>query len=595
MAAAAAGAASTSVDVLIFLRHWMEDEFSSNPQGQGRIKESIIRKTTVAYGIVELLARCHADKQLTPLQNNEEKIIRLDNFAVCISRVKQGPQKSSSPQPPSSGDVKGVSMLSSGLSLSIEEPAYLSFLDDDEGGRDDKQLGKYLEVVLTSNGGGGGKKHVITYSDLLEAASEGGSDNNVTPSEEEEKSRRLCCYLIAKVLYELFTGEAFPENNKYKDEGDKGRTNKRVKTDLDDLTTMERMQSLGAPVSIGRMMQNLLDSALIPAHNDEEDGEHSGDVYKTPKEVGEDLHLLLFDPDRFLFDRDTDVTDCMPLLYKKDKLYGRDEEEKLITDTFCRVTRGKSEAFFIGGFSGSGKSMLVNTLRGKVKAVGGYVIKHKFDDISQDRPISGVVSAVDQLCAMILARHTPNRLAGLVQKIKDEFGADIGLLARMLPSISLLSPDFIMPRSISVSPDLTHQIVDEPAVDTMNARSVCFTLLRFVRIISSPNRPIMVSHYIFKQLILLHVRFYLGRSEQTLTISSYYIVFPPLDCSCSWTTCSGQMTLPSTSFTSSSLTRWAAACFLWVPTEIMKLILTTLFLTSWGNLRSAMCQRPKYP
>ena len=463
---------------------------------RGRIKESIIRKTTVAYGIVELLARCHADKQLTPLQNNEEKIIRLDNFAVCISRVKRGQHKSSSPPPSSSDDIKGVSMLSSGLSLSIEEPAYLSFLDDDdEGGRDDKQLGKYLEVVLTSNGGGGGNKHVITYSDLLEAASEGGSDNNVTASEEEEKSRRLCCYLIAKVLYELFTGEAFPEDNKY--EGDNnGRSHKRVKIDLGDLTTMERMQSLGVPVSIGRMMQNLLDGALTPAHNEEDDGEHSGDVYKTLKEVGEDLHLLLFDPDRFLFDRDTDVTDCMPLLYKKDKLYGRDKEEKLITDTFCRVTRGKSEAFFIGGFSGSGKSMLVNTLREKVKAVGGYVIKHKFDAISQDRPISGVVSAVDQLCVMILARHTPNRLAGLVQKIKDEFGADIGLLARMLPSISLISPDFIMPRSIIVSPDLTHQIVDEPAVDTMNARSVCFTLLRFVRIISSPNRPIMVSHYL---------------------------------------------------------------------------------------------------
>ena len=494
---AEAARARVSEDVLIFLRRWMEDEISSNPQGQGRHKESIIRKTTVAYGIVELLARCHADKKLTPLQNNEEKLISLDNFAVCISRVKQGPQKSSLPPPPSSDDIKGVSMLSSGLSLSIEEPAYLSFLDDDyEGGREDKQLGKYLEVVLTSNGGGGGNKHVITEADddLLEAASEGGSDNNVTANEEEEKTRRLCCYMITQVLYELFTGEAFPDDNQYED--DKGRTNKRVKTNLGDLTTMERMQSLGVPVSIGRMMQNLLHSALTPAHNEEDDGEHRGDVYKTPKEVGEDLHLLLFDPDRFLFDRDTDATDCMPLLFKKDKLYGRDKEEDLITDTFCRVTRGKSEAFFIGGFSGSGKSMLVNTLRGKVKAVGGYVIKHKFDAISQDRPISGVISAVDQLCVMILARHTPNRLAGLVQKIKDEFGADIGLLARMLPSISLLSSEFIVPRSISVSPDLTHQIADEPAVDTMNARSVCFTLLRFVRIISSPNRPIMVSLYL---------------------------------------------------------------------------------------------------
>ena len=138
MDAAAAEARASEEDVIVFLRHWMEDEFSSNnPQGQGRIRESIIRKTTVAYGIVELLARCYTDKKLTPLplQNNEEKIIRLDNFAVCISRVKQGLHKSSSPPPSSLDDIKGVSMLSSGLSLSIEEPAYLSFLDDNDGGK----------------------------------------------------------------------------------------------------------------------------------------------------------------------------------------------------------------------------------------------------------------------------------------------------------------------------------------------------------------------------------------------------------------------------------------------------------------------------
>ena len=361
--AAADDAAKGSEDVLIFLRHWMDDEFSSNnPQGQ--IKESIIRKTTVAYGIVELLARCYTDKTLTPLQNNEEKLIRLDNFAVCISRAKKGQQKSSSP-PHSSlalDDIKGVSMLSSGLSLSIEEPAYLSYLfeDGDMGGRKDKQLGKYLEVELTSKGGNEEITEANKINDLL-AAAEGGYDNDITAVEEEEKSRRLCCYLITKVLYELFTGEAFPDN--MTEEGDNDRSHKRVKTDLDDLTNIERMQRLGVPVSLCRMMQNLLESGLTPLTSDGGSDSPSGDAYKSLKAVGEDLHLLLFDPDRFLFDRDSDVTGCMPLLYKKDKLYGRDTEENLITDTFCRVTRGKSEAFFIGGFSGSGKSMLVNTLR----------------------------------------------------------------------------------------------------------------------------------------------------------------------------------------------------------------------------------------
>jgi predicted ATPase len=221
-------------------------------------------------------------------------------------------------------------------------------------------------------------------------------------------------------------------------------------------------------------VQNLFESA----------SESGGDAYRTLEEVGKDLHLLLFDPDRFLFDRETQSTDKMQLHFKKGKLYGRDEEETLITDIFCRVTRGNSEAFFIGGFSGSGKSMLVDTLRVNVKNVGGYVIKHKFDAMSQDRPLSGIISALNQLCLMIKKRLSPRHLTVLSEKLKDDFGDDIDLLARMLPNICLLSPQ---------NTALSVGVEDEDTSDKMNPRSVSFTLLRFVRLVSSPRNPIMVS------------------------------------------------------------------------------------------------------
>ena len=214
-----------------------------------------------------------------------------------------------------------------------------------------------------------------------------------------------------------------------------------------------------------------------------------GDAYKTLGEVGEDLHLLLFDPDRFMFDHEARDTDGMQLHYRQEKLYGLDKEETLITDTFCRVTRGKSEAFFIGGFSGSGKSMLVDTLRVKVKDAGWYVIKHKFDAMSQDRPLSGVISAVNQLCLKIKDRLTSHRLTALSNKLKDEFGADIGLLARMLPNVCALSPEFS-----SLASKVEDGSTSDSCSDKMNAQSVSFTLLRFIRLVSSPKRPIMVSH-----------------------------------------------------------------------------------------------------
>mgnify|MGYP000706836582 CR=1 FL=1 len=80
----------------------------------------------------------------------------------------------------------------------------------------------------------------------------------------------------------------------------------------------------------------------------------------------------------------------MQLRYRRDKLYGRDKQETLITDAFCRVSRGKSEAFFIGGFSGCGKTMLVNTLRARVNCVGGYVIQYKFDALLSQEAFRGL-------------------------------------------------------------------------------------------------------------------------------------------------------------------------------------------------------------
>ncbi|KAL7425450.1 hypothetical protein ACHAXM_000021, partial [Skeletonema potamos] len=157
-------------------------------------------------------------------------------------------------------------------------------------------------------------------------------------------------------------------------------------------------------------------------------------------------------------------------------MYGRDKEETLITDAFCRVTRGKSEASFIGGFSGSGKSMLVNSLTDSVKCVGGYVIKHKFDAMSQEKPLSGVISAFNQICQMIKDREKPE----IAKRLLNEFGVELSLLVRLLPNVSVLFPEFVSPA------------VEVEAGDTMNTRSVCFTLLRFVRVVSSPRHPIML-------------------------------------------------------------------------------------------------------
>jgi hypothetical protein len=340
-------------------------------------------------------------------------------------------------------------------------------------------VGKCLEVEVTSKSkrqpqenaksaliNNGGRNDYLTGIDVLAAVAE---ESNY-------------CHLFARVLYELFACEPFPDDALAADSGSlqeprqKRAKFQHVEGGFDkaeipfQIPCIVRMQDLGIPASICLMTQNLLECAVRV------DGHQPDDAYESLGVVSEDLHLLLLDPDRFLFDKQNQNTDDVQLHYRKDKLYGRDKEEALISSAFCRVSRGQSEAFFIGGFSGSGKSMLVDSLRDKVKAIGGYVIKHKFDPMPREKPLSGVISAFNQLCLMIKGRARP----AIAQKLRNEFGVDFSLLMKLLPNVRVLFPEFVGSAVVDVG-------------DAMNARSVCFMLLRFVRLISSPQRPVMVS------------------------------------------------------------------------------------------------------
>jgi hypothetical protein len=474
-------AAATSDNTSVLLSRWLQNEKAEKPMtyfagpqqsknnnnnNERQKKESIIRRTTIAYGIAELLLK-HP--------NVMPGDVHINNFVVSVCNKKRSSRRQTW------DDIEGVGMKSSGLSLTIEEPSYLRGLL--EGEDCDGQMGRCLEVFES-----------VSSSAPQEKSKTPTAAATVHSHRSEQENNR--CHLFARLLYELFTGEPFPDDaladsavtstkepaqKKAKSNHVSSRKNlmlSRAKGDFDraeipfQIPSIVRMQDLGTiPASVCLMTQNLLECALRG------NGGQSDDSYKSLEVVCQDLHLLLLDPDRFLFDNEHQNTDNMKLLYRRGKLYGRDKEETLITDAFCRVSSGKSEAFFIGGFSGSGKSMLVNSLRNKVHCLGGYVIKHKFDVISKENPLSGVISAFNQICRMIKDRARPV----IAKKLLDVFGVDFSLLMRLLPNVRVLFPEFVSPA------------IEVEAGGTMNARSVCFTLLRFVRVISSPRHPVMVS------------------------------------------------------------------------------------------------------
>ena len=76
-------------------------------------------------------------------------------------------------------------------------------------------------------------------------------------------------------------------------------------------------------------------------------------------------------------------------------------ESSLITSTFCRVrSSGKSEALLIGGYSGSGKTRLVESVLEylDVDGVSSHIVTLKSDERSSS---SVFTQALDRLCVVI--------------------------------------------------------------------------------------------------------------------------------------------------------------------------------------------------
>ncbi|MGD2183922.1 trifunctional serine/threonine-protein kinase/ATP-binding protein/sensor histidine kinase [Lusitaniella coriacea] len=86
-----------------------------------------------------------------------------------------------------------------------------------------------------------------------------------------------------------------------------------------------------------------------------------------------------------------------------EKLYGREEEVTTLLDAFERVATGNSEMMLVAGFSGIGKTAVVNEVHKPIVRQRGYFIKGKFDQFNRNIPFSAFVQAFRNLIGQILS------------------------------------------------------------------------------------------------------------------------------------------------------------------------------------------------
>ncbi len=119
------------------------------------------------------------------------------------------------------------------------------------------------------------------------------------------------------------------------------------------------------------------------------------------------------------------------------KLYGREEEVAQLLATFERVSQGKTEITLVAGYSGIGKSALVNEVHRPIVAARGYFIWGKFDQFKRNIPYSSLIQAFQELIRQLLT-ESEAQLKVWKQQILDALGINGQVIIDVIPEVALI-------------------------------------------------------------------------------------------------------------------------------------------------------------
>ncbi|NJL55061.1 AAA family ATPase [bacterium] len=159
-----------------------------------------------------------------------------------------------------------------------------------------------------------------------------------------------------------------------------------------------------------------------------------------------------------------------------EKLYGREKEVEILLAAFERVAEGATELMLVAGFSGIGKTAVINEVHKPIVRQRGYFIKGKFDQFNRNIPLSAFVQAFRDLMGQLLS-EADEQLEQWRTKILSALGENGQVL-------------------IEVIPELENIIGKQPAAPELSGTSSQnrFNLLfqKFIQVFTTPAHPLVI-------------------------------------------------------------------------------------------------------
>jgi PAS domain S-box-containing protein len=121
-----------------------------------------------------------------------------------------------------------------------------------------------------------------------------------------------------------------------------------------------------------------------------------------------------------------------------EKLYGRDQECKALLGAFDRVVAsGKPELVLVSGYSGIGKSSVVNELHKVLVPPRGLFAACKFDQYKRDIPYATLAKAFQTLVRQVLGKNDAE-VGQWREALLDALGPNGQLMVGLVPELELL-------------------------------------------------------------------------------------------------------------------------------------------------------------
>lgn len=220
---------------------------------------------------------------------------------------------------------------------------------------------------------------------------------------------------------------------------------------------------------IPKLISNLV--IKLMAKNAEDRYQSTFGIISDLEKCQEEIRKGLFD-----FDFELGQSDVSPEFQIPQKLYGREKELETLHSYFEKVLLGSVEFCLVSGYSGVGKSVLVQELGRSIAQKKGYLIQGKFEQFRQNAAYMALANAFRDLIKQILGEPV-KRLNAWRDELLQALGNNGQLMIELVPELELIIGK-------------QEELPELPPEEAQNRFLIVFT--SFLKVFAKANHPIVI-------------------------------------------------------------------------------------------------------